>query len=163
MAVTIAIVAVALGACGSAAPSAAPGSSSPPGGSSAPPASQSGTAPEGIAIVELAEAADPAAAGKRELELAREVRESAGMPALIGKEGEAAFADLDAIEDAFGDKLVAEVAEALDAGQLPTAGPRIPWLVKLASLGASHPAGSCRLMRSTSASSPIPGSPPPRS
>ena len=78
MAVTIAFVAAALRACGSTAPSAAPGSSSPPGGPSAPPASQSGTAPEGVAIVEFAEVAGPAAAGKRELELARQVREAPG-------------------------------------------------------------------------------------
>ncbi len=65
--------------------------------------------------------ADPAAAGKRELELAREVRENAGMAALIGAEGEAAFDDLDAIQAEFGKELVAQVAAALDAGQLPTA------------------------------------------
>ena len=85
--------------------------------------------------MELAEAADPAAAGKRELELIREVRESAGMQALIGAEGAAAFADLDAIEDAFGDKLVAEVAAALDAGKIPTAGAADPIVGQLASVG----------------------------
>ena len=43
------------------------------------------------------------------------------MAALIGAEGEAAFADLDAIQAEFGKELVAQVAAALDAGQLPTA------------------------------------------
>jgi hypothetical protein len=72
-------------------------------------------------LVDLTEFPDPAAAGKRELELVREVRESAGMAALIGAEGEAAWADHDAIEAEFGEKLMAEVAAAFDAGQLPTA------------------------------------------
>ena len=61
------------------------------------------------------------------------------MPALIGKEREAAFADLDAIEDTFGDKLVAEVAAAVDAGQLPTAPPG-PLAGHAASLGGQSPA-----------------------
>lgn len=120
LAVTIAFVTVAISACGASTPSGAP-ASSPSGGPSVPPASQPGTAPEGVAIVELAEAADPAAAGKRELELTREVREGAGMPALIGGEGEAAFAALDAIEAEFGATLMAEVAASLDAGEIPTA------------------------------------------
>ena len=94
-------------------------SSAAAGGSAAP--SGNASAPDGITLVDLTEFADPAAAGKRELELAREVRESAGMAALIGAEGEAAFDDLDAIQAEFGKELVAQVAAALDAGQLPTA------------------------------------------
>ncbi len=119
LAVTISFVGVAVNACGPS-PAVSPGSPSAAAGGSAAP-SGNASAPDGITLVDLTESADQAAAAKQELELAREVRESAGMAALIGAEGEAAFADLDAIQAEFGKELVAQVAAALDAGQLPTA------------------------------------------
>ena len=45
------------------------------------------------------------------------------MAALIGADGAAAFAALDGIEEAFARELIAEVAAAIDAGQVPQASP----------------------------------------
>ena len=132
--------AIALVSACSQTPAVSPGSSpsAPAGGSVAPSANAS--PPQGITLVDLTESPDPAAAGKQELELAREVRESAGMAALIGAEGDAAFADLDAIQAEFGKQLVAEVAAALDAGTLPTAAAD-PLAGQVASLGGEPPRG----------------------
>jgi hypothetical protein len=136
-----AILGSLLVACSPAASSPAPGSPGSSPGPSAPASSGQGSAPEGIALIELSDTDDPAAAGEHELELNREVRESAGMVALIGDEGEDAFAALDEIEAGYGRQLVADVASALDAGQIPGAATSLAGQV--ASLGGdAAPAGS---------------------
>ncbi len=85
---------------------------------SSAPAPSTGTST--VTLVQFAEANDPSAGAESEMELAREMREDAGMAALIGADGAAAFATLDAIEEEFAQALIRDVAAAIDAGGIPT-------------------------------------------
>ncbi|MEA2653275.1 MAG: hypothetical protein QOI37_502 [Chloroflexota bacterium] len=83
-----------------------------------------------------AETADPAAAAHRELELVRQVRDDAGMPALIGQSGPAAFAALDVIEAAFGKGVLEDASTAIASRRTPPLGAADPLAGQVASLDA---------------------------
>ena len=115
-------------------PSGGPGSGGPGG-------SPVGVPADAAALVEYdAAVADPAAAGHRELEIGHAAREDAGMPALLGPLGASVFTTLDAIEADAGQELVAAVATAVDAGEIPTFSALDRLMGQTAALGASRPA-----------------------
>jgi hypothetical protein len=100
------ITVLVFGACGGAAPAGSPitnGGSSPSGSSAGPAAS---------GLIEFPAATDPVAAGRMELDLVHQLRDEAGMAALLGKGGADAFAALDAIEARFGQKLLQDASDA---------------------------------------------------
>ena len=121
----VACVTALVAACGGGVPAASvPPASLPPASvaatsdPSAAPASPTGTST--VTLVEFADANDPSAGAQSEFELAREMREDAGMAALIGADSAAVIATLDAIEEEFAQALIADVAAAIDAGGIPT-------------------------------------------
>jgi hypothetical protein len=106
------VVACLVAACGSPAPSG-PGSSGSAGGSTAP--STSAAIPSAAVgapgtIIGFDDTDDPSAASHAELDLVHEARDSAGMPALLGASGPAAFTTLDATEASFGFKTLQDAA-----------------------------------------------------
>ena len=130
---------LALAACGGSTPSGAVVS---PATSPAAPTTgltsavpSSGSAP-GLIDLTGAEAADPAAAARRELEIVRQVRDDAGMPALIGHSGPAAFAALDAIEAGFGTTLLEAASAAIASRGTPPLAAGDPLAGQVASLDA---------------------------
>lgn len=139
----LAFIVAFVGACGGAAPdgTAAPpdASGGPAASAAASAASSTGTGPEGVSLVAYEDAADPAAPARHEQDLIRELRETAGMPALIGESGPAAFDTLDAIEAAYAQALLRDVAAAIDAGQLPGAAVGDPLAGQLASTAGQPP------------------------
>ena len=78
--------------------------------------------PDGVTLVDFAATAQPGEAARKELDLVREVREDAGIAALIGSKGSAALEALDRIESESAQGLLGEVAAAVDAGTVPQAG-----------------------------------------
>ena len=131
----VALVVVATACAGSSAPGSggAQSTAAPSTG-----AASSGAAPSvgivnGVELVEYAAATDPVAGAKRELALAREIRDDAGMPALIGAKGVAAFDTLDAIEAGFG-RSVLEAANASIASRDPRVATSDPLAGQLASI-----------------------------
>ena len=120
-----AIAAVVLGACQSG-PAGTGGdtlnpSAQPPAVSGMPSAGVAsfGTEPQ-VELVQLEATTDPSAGAEREMELVTQLRADAGMAALLGENGEAAFDALDAAADEFAQQLIADVAQAIDAGELPS-------------------------------------------
>ena len=92
-----------------------------PAGTAGPnPTSQASAEP--LALINLPETTDLGAASDKELEMAQQVRNDAGFVALVGPDGAAVFTSLDAIEEEFAQALIAEVAAAVDAGELPNEG-----------------------------------------
>ena len=101
------ISAFAMAACGTA--PADPGASvGTPGAAASSAGSSSGPAASGL--VEFAATGDLAAGAKAELELNRQLRDEAGMPALLGEGGTDAFAALDALEAKFGQQILQDAA-----------------------------------------------------
>ena len=133
---SVLLLALLVAACGGAAPSAPAGASTAP---SAGTPSGSAAAPDGVTLVDFADTTDPAEAARQELELVHQVREDAGIAALIGANGQAALATLDGIETTAAQGLLGEVAAAVDAGEVPQAGVD-PVLGQLASIDSSLPA-----------------------
>jgi hypothetical protein len=77
-----------------------------------------GATPE---VINLADPPQPAGASAREHLLVAELRDDTGFAALIGPSGAGALAALDRIEEEFAARLIAEIAAAIDAGELPGA------------------------------------------
>ena len=75
-----------------------------------------------------------------ELDLVHQLRDEAGMPALLGKGGTEAFAALDAIEARFGDKVLQDASDAAE-GKTALAGPTrgVPLKSGLASIRRTAP------------------------
>jgi hypothetical protein len=129
------IAALVFGACGGATPA---GSSIANGGSSS---SGSSAGPAASGLIEYPAATDPAAGGRMELGLVHQLRDEAGMAALLGKGGADAFAALDAIEARFGQKLLQDASDAAagkTAANDPDPGPRPR--IRLASIRRTAPA-----------------------
>jgi hypothetical protein len=84
------------------------------GGSSIVPPSSDAVPSSGVAapgtIVGFDDTVDPSAASHRELDLVHELRDNAGMPALLGASGQPVFATLDSTEATFGFKTLREAA-----------------------------------------------------
>jgi hypothetical protein len=74
-----------------------------------------------VTLIDLASATNLGAGAARETELTQQLRNDAGMVALLGPNGAAVFAELDATQDDFAQELIAEVAAAIDSGELPGA------------------------------------------
>ncbi|MEP7158380.1 MAG: hypothetical protein ABI797_03060, partial [Chloroflexota bacterium] len=72
-----------------------------------------------MTLVEFQEVSDPSVAAEREHELVQHLRQETGIAPLIGANGDAALAQLDAIEEQFAAALIADVAAAIDAGTIP--------------------------------------------
>src|SRR6185312_1319093 len=104
-------------------------------GTSAPATSGSSAAPGASGMIEYGAARDPAAGGRMELDLVHQLRDEAGMPALLGKGGAEAFAALDAIEARFGNKVLQDASNAAE-GKTALAGPTggFPLRIALASI-----------------------------
>ena len=121
------LVALLVVACGGAPSSGTPASSGGQLASTAPasvPASAaSASGAPAVAPVQFSETQDPAAAAKKETELTHQLREDSGFAPLIGANGATAFTELDATEEAYAHELIADIAAAIDAGQLPQASP----------------------------------------
>ena len=92
-----------------------------------------------VTLVQFADSTDPSAAAEHEHELIRQLREDDGMVALLGADGEAAFAELDAIEEEFAQELIREIAATIDAGGIPQ-GLSDPLAGLLASIDGAPPA-----------------------
>jgi hypothetical protein len=123
-AVNAVITVLAVAGCGqSAAPTPSASQSAAPSAQLTDPASATPIASVDIAssitLVDFDASSDPSAAAEREQELVSQLREDAGMAALIGVNGEAAFAELDALTDAFAQELILEIAAVIDAGGIP--------------------------------------------
>lgn len=128
--------------CGPAPASPAGSTSTLPGASSQPTADPSASPTAGVQLIEFAASADLAAPAQRELEVGHEIRNDAGMAALIGStgaDGAAAFATLDDLTAEYGRQLIAEIAAAIDSGAIlqGTTGARLAGLV--ASIGGGPP------------------------
>lgn len=125
----IAVAFMVIGAsCGSA--PASPAGSTTPSGASQPSSDPSASPIAGIELTEFAESADLAAPARRELKINDELRNDAGMAALIGStgiDGAAAFTTLDGLTSEYGRQLIAEIAAAIDSGAIlrGTAGGRL--------------------------------------
>ena len=122
----IAVSVLVVAACGQSA-STTPVTGTPPAatpsvtdGTVVPPsaAASLGTEPQ-VTLVQIDDATDPSASGEQEIELTRQLREETGIAALIGADGQAALDGLDAIQEEFAQELIADVAAAIDAGELP--------------------------------------------
>ncbi len=137
----ISIVTLVVGACGGAptAPSETGAASAPAAPSAAASAATApSTGPDGIPLIEFAETSDLSAAAHRELDLVHEVRDDAGMPALVGESGPAAFATLDQIEAGFGQSVLAAAAAGVAAGASSRLASTDPLAGQLAAAGARH-------------------------
>src|SRR5688572_13873074 len=116
----VAIVAVGalFGGCGPApALPSAPGATATPTG---PGASSTAGVADSLTLIQFADTTDPGAAARREQDLMAAMRDEAGMAALIGTNGQAVFDELDTIENAYAQELIADIAAAIDAGMIPT-------------------------------------------
>ncbi|HEY4633741.1 MAG TPA: hypothetical protein VIH00_07465, partial [Candidatus Limnocylindrales bacterium] len=122
LAIMIWVVMVAASACGPAAPATStPGTGAPPASATAgASAGSSASGAAGVEPIDYAASADPAAPAQRELQLGAEIRDDAGMVALIGTDGAGAFATLDDLTTEYGRQLVAEVAAGVDSGSILT-------------------------------------------
>ena len=78
------------------------------------PSASSSVTPAAGDVIQYPDAADPVRASRLELDLVRQIRDEAGMPALLGDGGPAAFAALDGIEAAYGRKVLLDAANAID-------------------------------------------------
>lgn len=114
------VVALVVAACGgSATPSGAAATSS---GSMPTSSNTAAPPPAGVTLVAFADTADPALAAERELALVRDVRDSAGMPSLLGEPGPAIFASLDAVEAESAATVLRDAATVVDTGTFPEGG-----------------------------------------
>ncbi len=139
------ITVLAVAGCGQSAPpsSTAVQSAAPIAPNSDPPDATPGASADiasTVTLVQFEESTDPSAAAEREQELVHQLREDAGMAALIGANGDAAFEDLDAVTDAYAQKLIVEIAAAIDAGSIPQTGTPSA-LGTLATIGGGHTEG----------------------
>jgi len=114
LAVLAFVPALISGACGAPTPSGSAAAASPAGGASLEPSTSSPVAPAAGDLIQYPDAADPVTASRLELGLVRQIRDEAGMPALLGDGGPAAFATLDGIEAAYGRKVLLDAANAID-------------------------------------------------
>ena len=119
---------------GSALLAAACSGTAPSGPAGNTPPASTAVSPSGLPIVEFATTADPAAGAQREMELVREIREEAGMPALLGERSTTFFDGLDAIQAEFALPSLQALAIAVDTGQPPTGAGTLAPGVQLASL-----------------------------
>jgi hypothetical protein len=122
--------------CGGSAPSGSTTSGSAAPSPGAPGAVPSSGSTDGIALVEFAETSDPSAAAHRELDLVHEVRDDAGMPALIGESGPAAFVTLDQIEAGFGQAVLEAASAGVASGAIPRLASTDPLAGQLAASGS---------------------------
>lgn len=132
------ISALVVGACG--APPPGPVAS---GGATGGPVSSgaSSLAPAASGLVEYPATADPGAGAQAELELNRQLRDEAGMTALLGPGGADAFAALDALEARFGEKLLQDAAAAAEGrAALSRPSPGTPSRIQLATMRGVPPA-----------------------
>lgn len=127
---------ILVSACGGSAPSGvtSSGPAAASGGTGVSSAAPSGGTVDGIDLIEFP-ADDPSAAAHRELDLVRETRDDAGMPALIGPEGAAVFATLDRIEAGFGQSVLEAASASVAAGAVPRLASTDPLAGQLASVG----------------------------
>lgn len=126
-------------ACGD---KATPTPSGEPAASDAPASAVTGTGPGGITLLAYDGVFDPAAAGTQELALVKEARDSAGMPALLGPNGQATFDALDAITAAFAQDVRKDAAMIVDTGAIPATSRADPQAGLIASIGGSLPEGA---------------------
>jgi hypothetical protein len=131
------IAALVVGACG--APPAAPAAS---GGETGGPVSSGGSSPVPApsGLVEYAATADLAAGAKAELDLNRQLRDEAGMVALLGEGGADAFAALDALEAEFGQKLLQDASGLPATARITPAAAGAPFRSALSAGRRSAPA-----------------------
>ena len=101
------IAALVMGACGAPPPGPAQSAGATSGAVSS---GGSSAAPGASGLVEYTATADLAAGAQAELDLSRQLRDEAGMVALLGDGGADAFTALDALEAEFGQKLLADAA-----------------------------------------------------
>lgn len=141
---TVAVMLVALG-CGSSPVPVAGGPSAPASTAAPSPAGTTSLGTNAVTLVQFSEA-NPGAAAQRELELTREMREDAGMAALIGENGPAAFASLDELLNEYGQEVIQEMAAAIDAGEIPTTeGPSQSPAGTVAAIGGARLSGGSAL------------------
>jgi hypothetical protein len=112
-------IALVVAGCGSATtPDGATSAASAPTGdaSGAPPSAALAPSltPTASGLVEIPAATDPGAGGRAELDLVRQLRDEAGMPARLGASGPEVFAALDAIEADFGQKVLQDAATLVE-------------------------------------------------
>ncbi|HET8786122.1 MAG TPA: hypothetical protein VFM38_10830, partial [Candidatus Limnocylindrales bacterium] len=135
MAIVASITAMLFAACAGSTPTAAPTTAS----STSPSASDG--APAASGLIDFADATDPVAGARAELDLTRQLRDEAGLPALLGTGGADAFAALDALEARFGEKLLQDAAAAAEGrAALARPSPATPSRIQLAMARGVPPA-----------------------
>lgn len=95
-------------------------------------------APDGIARIQLADEVDPTTAARDEVTLVGEVRDDAGIAALLadrGADGAATFATLDALTADAALEALGPVATLVESGEIPTTSATDPLSGQVASVG----------------------------